>query len=134
MKLYKRYEDTARALQQRDVHRSQPVTRWWRRSWEGVLARSWKDSTTSCFPPFGIAEWLAFAPHPAPRPKPGEPFRSLEQRFEQDLLETWDAWRELIDDSDPRIVRALHPHLVPPRACWLKQPSFEPGTPALGFF
>jgi hypothetical protein len=28
---------------------------------------------------------------------------------------------------------ALHPHLVPPRACWLTNPTFESGSPALGY-
>jgi hypothetical protein len=29
---------------------------------------------------------------------------------------------------------ALHPYLVPTRACWLTTPAFDPGSPALGFF
>ena len=133
IKLYQRYVRAVQLLQRRDTIHSQPVTHWWRRSWEGAVAQPLAEPTVSPFPPFGIAEWLGFAPHPMPRPKPSEPYRSLGARFEQDLQDTWEAWRQLLADLDPSALRALHPRLVPPRACWLRQPTFEAGTPALGF-
>lgn len=133
IKLYQRYVRAVQLLQRRDTIHSQPVTHWWRRSWEGAVAQPLAESNASPFPPFGIAEWLGFVPHPMPRPKPSEPYRSLAARFEQDLQDTWEAWRQLLADLDPSALRALHPRLIPPRACWLKPPTFEAGTPALGF-
>jgi len=38
------------------------VTHWWRRSWEGAIARSCAADVAFEEPPFGIAEWVRFSP------------------------------------------------------------------------
>jgi DNA-directed RNA polymerase subunit RPC12/RpoP len=131
--LYRRYHRFRHKLQQLTSPRHREVTKWWRRSWEGAIARQCDISTSFSFPPFGIAEWASFALLPARLLKQEFIHQPLSLRFEHDLRCTWQAWDRVLMHLDTRHQSALHPHLVPPRACWLASPAFDPGSPALGF-
>jgi hypothetical protein len=130
--LYQRYHCIARKMERRWSPRNRLVTHWWRSAWEGTALNP-PATDLERYPPFGIAEWLGFAPMNLARSGPSAPVRSLATRFEDDLQRTWHAWGELIDSLDPSSLRALRPQMIPARACWIPQPAFEPGTPALGF-
>jgi hypothetical protein len=58
----------------------------------------------------------------------------LARLFEQDLQLTWDAWGDVINHLGPDSQIALHPRLIPPRACWMAEPPIVPESPALGIF
>lgn len=85
-------------------------------------------------PPFGVAEWSAFAPRTDRRVSTDVDHARLALRFEQDLQLTWDAWGEVINHLGPDSQIALHPRLIPPRACWMAEPPIVPESPALGIF
>ena len=109
------------------------VTHWWRRSWEGAIARPCTADVAFEEPPFGIAEWVAFSPvdwHESAKAVPGR----LAARFEEDLQLTWDAWSAVMSQVPSSEDAALHPSIVPPRGCWLAEPVIGPEAPALGLF
>ena len=115
-----------------DSVRTRRVTHWWRRSWDGAIARP--ITLGVCFddPPFGVAEWVAFSLpiHPASSAS----MVSLVSRFDEDLQLTWDTWSCVLDQIDDALQAGLHPRLVPPRSCWLAEPPTHTDAPALGFF
>ena len=131
--LYQRYQEFLATLQTLTSPRQCQVTHWWRRSWEGAVARSCEATTDMEFPPFGISEWLSFSKMPDRTLRSGTLFHFLVLRFEHDLRQTWEAWDAVIEHMGNHACGALHPHLVPPRACWLTSPTFESGSPALGY-
>lgn len=106
------------------------ATLWWRRSWDGAIARGRATSVdTFDDPPFGISEWLAFAP----RAHALASDVILGRRFEDDLHLTWNAWLGIINHLGDDAKVGLHARLVPARACWLAAAVFEPEAPVLGF-
>ena len=131
--LYQRYSRFHHRIQQFNGS-AQLVTLCWRRSWEGAIARTCNLNLILTEPPFGVAEWWSFAPH-ADRRTPEEVDQArLSLRFEQDLQLTWDAWGEIIGHLGPDAHSALHPQLIPPRACWMAEPPVLPESPALEIF
>jgi hypothetical protein len=120
------------------VHREQDgvpdrrVTRWWRRAWQGASARVCSTHTAFADPPFGVAEWLAFSAQPALETSAASNHQALALRFEQDLAITWSAWSVLLRQMPSSAPKGLHPRLVPPRGCWLNEPTFLPASTALG--
>jgi len=109
------------------------TTLWWRRSWQGAIARACTANTTFDDPPFGLAEWAGFAPaRPSNLSRP-QWQQWLGHRLERDLETTWHAWSSILAHVRHRAREALHPRLVPTRACWLGEPPFDPCSTALGF-
>lgn len=109
------------------------TTLWWRRSWEGAISRTCTATTKFDVPPFGLAEWLGFTPvRPSNLSRP-QWQHWLGLRLERDLEFTWNAWFAILTHVHDRAREALHPKLVPTRACWLGDPPFDPCSTALGF-
>lgn len=133
LSLYRRYSHFAARLQALTLPHQRQATHWWRRSWEGALSRPCESETSFICPPFGIAEWACYSLLPKPPRPQGATFLNLNQRFEQDLRLTWQAWDGVVTHTGNHCRHLLHPYLVPPRACWLTAPAFDPGSPALGF-
>ena len=131
--LYRRYSDFSARLQTLTLPHQRQATKWWRRSWEGEIARPCSCEASFICPPFGIAEWAVYSLLPKPPRPPSANFLNLSQRFEQDLRLTWQAWEGVVIHTENHCRDVLHPYLVPPRACWLTAPEFNPGSPALGF-
>jgi len=78
-----------------------------------------------------VAEWAAFrAPLFSDRTASAD---ALLSRFDDDLQLTWDSWAGVLDQFDSSQLRGLHPRLVPPRSCWLDEPSIQSDAPALGY-
>jgi hypothetical protein len=117
---------------EQDDSKDQRTTDWWRRSWQGATARACSANTDFDDPPFGVAEWLAFRSQPALWTSATSNHRALVQHFEQDLESTWDAWSLLLKQMPGATQRGLHPRLIPPRGCWLNEPTFLPSSTALG--
>lgn len=133
--LYRRYDNFCMRLRDLNSPSQRETTRWWRRSWEGEIARDCASSPSDPMcPPLGIAEWACYAISPRHVLQQAELHNTLGERFEQDLRLTWQAWNDVVMHMGTRPFGALHPYLVPPRACWLSSPAFAPGSPALGFF
>ena len=119
-----------RRLAQADM-RTHRVLHWWRRSWDGAIARPVTARIAFNHPPFGVAEWAAFrAPLFSDRTASAD---ALLSRFDDDLQLTWDSWAGVLDQFDSSQLRGLHPRLVPPRSCWLDEPSIQSDAPALGY-
>ena len=131
--LYRRYTGFHGRLERPDCAHLAQVTLWWRRSWEGAIARPCPAAQAFDAPPFGVAEWLAFASASASHPLTPSSITDLSLRFEQDLWTTWQAWAHVLHLVGADSPAGLHPRLVPPRACWLTEPPFETESPALGF-
>lgn len=129
--LYQRYSRFHNRLQQFNSAANH-VTLCWRRSWEGAMARICTPDRPLEDPPFGVAEWLAFAPRTDRNASTDVYADRLTIRFEQDLQLTWDAWAGVINHLGPDSHNALHPRLIPPRACWMAEPPVVPESPALG--
>ena len=85
-------------------------------------------------PPFGVAMWLVFALRTDRKASTDVDHVRLALRFEQVLQLTWSAWADVITHLDPDSHIALHPRLIPPRACWMAEPPIVPESPALGIF
>jgi hypothetical protein len=134
LSLCQRYSRFYNSLQQLTSPREHEITRWWRRSWEGAISRQCDVTTAFTDPPLGITEWAFFSIVPARFLKSGAIQQRMDLRFEHDLRATWQAWNSVITHLDNSSSSALHPYLVPTRACWLTTPAFDPGSPALGFF
>jgi len=109
------------------------TTLWWRRSWQGAIARTCTANTLFDDPPFGVAEWAGFAPARASNLSLPQWHRWLGLRLERDLECTWQAWSSMLAHVRHRAREAIHPNLVPTRACWLGEPPFDPRSTALGF-
>ncbi|MBC3910938.1 hypothetical protein [Undibacterium umbellatum] len=120
-------------LQQLNSPRHREVTQWWRKSWEGAFSRQCEVTTVFSYPPFGIAEWACYSVLPDRLLKRPVIQHRLGLDFEQDLRSTWQAWDRVLTHLNTGSRNALHPYLVPPRACWLTTPAFDSGSPALGF-
>ena len=133
LSLYHRYQHFLVQLQALTSPRQRQVTHWWRRSWEGAVNRSYDATTMLEFPPFGISEWLSFSILPSQQLLSDALLQYLTFRFEHDLRTTWQAWHDVLEHVENDACSALHPYLVPPRACWLSIPIIEPGSTALGF-
>lgn len=133
LSLCRRYSHFCDRLQQLNLPRQREATLWWRRSWEGAISRQCDETTTFTDPPFGIAEWACFSVLPNRMLKRAVIEQQIGLRLEQDLRSTWHAWYSVIVHLNNRSCRDLHPYLVPPRACWLTSPTFDPGSSALGF-
>lgn len=133
LSLCRRYGQFCDRLQQLNSPRQREVTQWWRKSWEGAISRQCDVTTAFTCPPFGIAEWACYSVLPTRLLKRPVVQQRLGLHFEQDLRSTWQAWDHVITHLDPGSRFALHPYLVPPRACWLTTPAFGSGSPALGF-
>ena len=131
--LYRRYVGFLDRLRQPGLASRRHVTAWWRRSWEGAFSRPCTPDQVLSEPPFGIAEWLAFAATVQGPGGTGALPADLHHRFDHDLARTWDAWSSVLSHPGLDAHEALDPRLVPPRACWLPGPAFEPGSAALGF-
>ena len=86
--LYRRYERFHNRLELSDCAALPQVTLWWRRSWEGAIARSFPPTHVFDAPPFGIDEWLAFASPPISGAFTSASVAHLSLRFEQDLWKT----------------------------------------------
>ena len=127
---YSRFHDRLQRFEQSAHH----VTLCWRRSWEGAMARICTPDQHLEDPPFGVAEWSAFAPRADRSASTDVDHARLALRFEQDLQLTWDAWGDVINHLGPDSHIALHPRLIPPRACWMAEPPIVPESPALGIF
>ena len=126
------FSRTAHAHRQRDAPSDRGATAWWHRSWQGARARACSAETSFEDPPFGVAEWVAFSKQPASRTSRRAAQQALSQRFEQDLQVTWLAWSELLQQVPKSSSKGLHPMLIPPRGCWLAEPTFSPTSTALG--
>lgn len=133
LSLCRRYARFCNRLQQLDSAQHREVTRWWRRSWEGAFARQCDILTTFTDPPFGIAEWACYSVLPSRLLRRPVIQQRLGLNFEEDLRSSWQAWNSILTHLDYGSLNALHPSLVPPRACWLARPPFAPGSSALGF-
>ena len=131
--LYQRYSRFHNRLQQFEQP-AHHVTLCWRRSWEGAMARICTPDQNLEDPPFGVAEWSAFAPRTDRKASTDVDHARLALRFEQDLQLTWDAWVDVINHLGSESHIALHPRLIPPRACWMAEPPIVPESPALGIF
>lgn len=132
--LYRRYDNFCAQFQELNSPAQRETTRWWRRSWEGAIARECAPPCDLICPPLGIAEWACYAISPRHVLQQVQRHNTIGMRFEQDLRLTWQAWNDVVMHMGTRPFGALHPYLVPPRACWLSSPAFAPGSPALGFF
>lgn len=129
--LYHRYA-RAQVQQQRLEHPDhQLATLCWRRTWNGAIARACAVGNVFAEPPFGIAEWLAFADPVSLRSPAKLRTASLVERFDEDLVHTWTAWMQLLQYLGPQGIKP-HPRLVPARACWLGSPDLAAEAPALG--
>jgi len=131
--LCRRYGRFRDRLQQLQSPRQREVTAWWRRSWEGAISRQCDSITAFAYPPFGISEWASYSLMPPRLLKRKAVQQRIGLHFEQDLRATWQAWDCVITHLHNQSCHALHPYLVPPRACWLTTPAFDPGSTALGF-
>ena len=132
--LFRRYANFSGRLQELNSPAQRETTRWWRKSWEGAIARECVPPSDLMCPPLGIAEWACYAISPRHVLQQAELHITLGIRFEQDMRLTWQAWNDVVLHMGGHQFGALHPYLVPPRACWLSSPAFAPGSPALGFF
>lgn len=117
---------------ERDTPNDTGATAWWHRTWQGATARPCSVQTSFDDPPFGVAEWVAFSKQPASSTSRRAAQQALALRFEQDLQLTWLAWSELLQQMPKCSSKGLHPMLIPPRGCWLDEPTFSPSSPALG--
>src|ERR1039457_4978624 len=133
LSLCRRYLRFCDRLQQLNSPRQREVTKWWRKSWEGAISRQCDVNAEFAYPPFGIAEWACYSILPGRFLKRPVIQQRLGLNFEQDLRSTWQAWESVLTHLDTGSRNALHPYLVPPRACWLAAPAFASGSPALGF-
>jgi hypothetical protein len=132
IELCRRFDRRDTLHRQHDVPRDRRTTAWWRRTWQGATARHCLAHTIFDVPPFGVAEWFAFSTAPAPQASGWATQHTLMARFEQDLQLTWLAWSELLKQMPSNSSKGLHPRLIPPRGCWLSEPSFLPSSTALG--
>ncbi len=129
--LYAQFHDDH---QRHDSVRDRRITHWWRRTWDGAIARQISASISFEVPPFGVAEWVAFSPPQNPTLSPRAAQNSLILHFEEDLQLTWDTWSGLLSQVVKKSHAKLHPRLVPPRSCWLNEPLTHPEAPVLGLF
>lgn len=130
--LCRRFSRITRLHRERDTPNDRRATAWWRRTWQGATARTCSAQTTFDDPPFGVAEWFAFSTPPASKTSRWAAHQTLALRFEQDIQLTWLAWSELLEQMPKSSSKGLHPRLIPPRGCWLDEPTFSPTSTALG--
>lgn len=130
--LCRRFSRLTHIHRERDTPNDRPATAWWRRTWQGATQRPCSAQTTFDDPPFGVAEWFAFSKQPTSKRSRWAAQQALALRFEQDLQLTWLAWSELLEQMPRSSSKGLHPRLIPPRGCWLDEPTFSPTSTALG--
>lgn len=87
--LYRRYDNFSVRLQDLKSPAQRETTWWWRRSWEGEIARDCASPSDLTCPPLGIAEWACYAISPRHVLQQAELHNTIGMRFEQDLRLTW---------------------------------------------
>ena len=91
----------------------------WCSSWEGRHSIETLTSRGHRDPPFGLLEWLSFAPAQLAVYRQGEWNMAVLHRFVADLKRTWITWCAIAAcrQSDGHYVAS--PSLLPPRALWI---------------
>jgi hypothetical protein len=91
----------------------------WRMTWEGRLSRETLTRAGRRLPPFGLFEWLAFAPDRGNDLRQTEWRIAMLRRFIVDLERTWAAWCSIVATMETVGHYLISPRLLPTRAVWI---------------
>src|ERR1700674_3381866 len=91
----------------------------WRMTWEGRLSRETLTRAGRRLPPFGLFEWLAFAPDRGNDLRQTEWRIAMLRRFIVDLERTWAGWCSIVATMETVGHYLISPRLLPTRAVWI---------------